>query len=83
MYKRDLLLAVTQLIWIMELENNSVYDSNVKGQNGCLRRPYKQLWKEEKRKAKEKRKDIPIWMQSSKEEQEEIWKPFSVIIAKK
>ena len=26
-----------------------------------------QLWKEEKRKAKEKRKDIPIWMQSSKE----------------
>ena len=30
-------------------------------------RPYKQLWKEEKWKAKEKRKDIPIWMQSSKE----------------
>ena len=27
----------------------------------------KSLWKEEKRKAKEKRKDIPIWMQSSKE----------------
>ena len=25
------------------------------------------VWKEEKRKAKEKRKDIPIWMQSSKE----------------
>ena len=25
------------------------------------------LWKEEKQKAKEKRKDIPIWMQSSKE----------------
>ena len=36
-------------------------------QNGCLGRPYKQLWKEEKRKAKEKRKDIPIWMQSSQE----------------
>ena len=26
-----------------------------------------QLWKEEKQKAKKKRKDIPIWMQSSKE----------------
>ena len=31
-----------------------------KNQNGCLRRPYKQLWKEEKQKAKEKRKDFPI-----------------------
>ena len=40
---------------------------NAKKQNGCLRRPYKELWKEEKRKAKEKRKDILIWMQSSKE----------------
>ena len=38
-----------------------------KKQNGCLRRPYKLLRKEEKRKAKEKRKAIPIWMQSSKE----------------
>ena len=26
-----------------------------------------QLWKEEKQKAQEKRKDIPIWIQSSKE----------------
>ena len=33
----------------------------------CLRRSYKYLRKEEKLKAKEKRKDIPIWMQSSKE----------------
>ena len=40
---------------------------NAKRQNGCLRRPSKQLWKEEKQKAKEKRKDMPIWMQSSKE----------------
>ena len=32
--------------------------------------------KEEKQKTKEKRKDIPIWMQSSKEEQGEIRKPF-------
>ena len=40
---------------------------NAKKQNGCLRRPYKYLWKEEIQKAKEKRKDIPIWIQSSKE----------------
>ena len=33
---------------------------NAKKQNGCLRRPYKWLCKEEKPKAKEKRKDIPI-----------------------
>ena len=31
-----------------------------KRQNGCLRRPYKWLRKEEKLKAKEKREDIPI-----------------------
>ena len=31
-----------------------------KRENGCLRRPYKQQWKEEKWKSKEKRKDIPI-----------------------
>ena len=41
--------------------------SNAKSLNGCLRRPYKELWEEKKRKAKEKWKDIPIWMQSSKE----------------
>ena len=40
---------------------------NAKKRNGCLIRPYKQLWKEDKQKAKEKRKDIAIWMQSSKE----------------
>ena len=40
-----------------------------KSKNGCLRRPYKYLWKEVKRKAKEKRKDIPIWLQSSREQQ--------------
>ena len=33
---------------------------NAKKQNGCLRRSYKQLCKEEKRKAKKKRKDISI-----------------------
>ena len=31
-----------------------------KKQNGCLRRPYQQLRKEEKQKAKENRTDIPI-----------------------
>ena len=31
---------------------------NVKRQNVCLRRPYKELRKEEMQKAKEKRKDI-------------------------
>ena len=55
---------------------------NAKIQNGFLRRPYKQLRKEEKWKTKEKRKDIPIWMQSSKEWQGEI-KPSSVISANK
>ena len=33
---------------------------NAKTQNGCLRRAYKDLLKEETSKAKEKRKDIPI-----------------------
>ena len=33
-------------------------ERNSKRQTGCLRRPYKHLWKEEKQKAKEKRKDI-------------------------
>ena len=51
---------------------------NAKQQNDCLRRPYKQLLREEKLKAKEKRKDIPICMQGSKEQQGEIRKPSSV-----
>ena len=41
------------------------------------------IWEKEKLKAKEKRKDIPIWMQSSKEQQGEIRKPSSMINAKK
>ena len=40
---------------------------NAKRQDDCLKRPYKQLRKEEKWKAKEKRKNISMWMQSSKE----------------
>ena len=35
-------------------------ERNAEWQNGCLRRPYKWLRKEEKLKAKEKRKDTPI-----------------------
>ena len=34
---------------------------NAKRQNGCLRRSYKQLRKEEKQKAKQKRNNKPIW----------------------
>ena len=45
---------------------------NAKIKNSCLRRSYKYLRKEEKLKVKEKRKDKPIWMQSSKEYQGEI-----------
>ena len=36
----------------------SLRKRNAKKQNGCPGRPYKYLWKEEKQKAKEKRKDI-------------------------
>ena len=43
-------------------------------QIGCLRRPYKELRKEEKQKAKEKGKDMPNLMQSFREYQGEIRK---------
>ena len=42
-----------------------------------------QIVRKEKSKAKEKRKDISIGMQSSKEQQGEIRKPSSAISAKK
>ena len=51
-------------------------------QNG-LKRSYKYLKIEEKQKANEKRKDIFIRMQSSREYQGEIRKPSSVTNAKK
>ena len=38
----------------------SLWKRNAEKQNGCLGRPYKCLGKEEKQKAKEKRKDISI-----------------------
>ena len=39
-------------------------------QNGCLRRPSKQLWKEEKQKAEEKMKDISTWCRVPKNSKE-------------
>ena len=39
---------------------SSTRTKNAKKQNGCLRRPYRYLGKEEKQKAEDKRKDIPI-----------------------
>ena len=56
---------------------------NAKKENGHPRRPYKQLRKEKMQKAKEKRKDIPILIQSSKEQQGKIRKLSSVINATK
>ena len=56
---------------------------DAKRQNGCLRRPHTQLRNKENQKAREKREDIPIWKQSSKEQQGETRKPSSVISAKK
>ena len=53
-------------LYVRQWSRPSPWKRNAKRQNGCLRMPYKYLWKEEKRKA-EKSKDIPIWMQSSKE----------------
>ena len=50
----------------------SPWKRNSKKQNGCLRRPYIQLWKEEKWKAKEKRKIYPfesiLWVPKNSKE---------------
>ena len=48
-------------------QNHPQEEGNARRQSGCLRRPYKQLKKVEKWKAKEKGKDIPNRMQSFKE----------------
>ena len=64
-----------------EDQNHPQEKRNAKRQKGCLRRPYKQQRKE-KLKAKKNRKDIPIWMHSSKNSKE-IRKPSSAINAKK
>ena len=63
----DLIDRVPEELWtdirdIVQEQGSRPYPRkrNVKRQNGCLMRHYKQPRKEEKLKAKEKRKDIPI-----------------------
>jgi len=62
----DLIDRVPKELWmevhdtVQEAVIKTIPKKNEKRQNGCLRRPYKWLRKEEKLKAKEKRKDIPI-----------------------
>ena len=45
---------------VCDIVQEAVIKRNAKKQNGCLRRSYRYLRKEEKLKAKEKRKNIPI-----------------------
>ena len=62
----DLIDRVPDELWmevhdtVQEAVIKTIPKKNEKRQNGCLRRPYKWLRKEEKLKAKEKRKDISI-----------------------
>ena len=63
----DLIDRVTEELWTEFVTLYGRHGSrpsprkrNAKRQNGCLRKSYKWLRKEEKLKAKEKRKDIPI-----------------------
>ena len=63
----DLIERVPEELWteVHDIVQEAVIKTvprkrNAKRQNGCLRRPYKYLRKEEKLKAKEKRKDKPI-----------------------
>ena len=62
----DLRDRVPEELWmevcdiVPEAGIKTILKKNPKRQNDCLRRPYKWLRKEEKEKAKEKRKDIPI-----------------------
>ena len=62
----DLVDRVPEELWteiyniVQEMVTKTIQRKrNARGQTGCLRRPYKQLRIEEKRKAKEKGKDIP------------------------
>ena len=70
----DLIDTVSEELWAKD--HDIVQETRIKtipkkkkckNRNGCLRRPYRELGKEEKQKAKEKSKDISIGMQSSKE----------------
>ena len=65
----DLIDGVSEEIWIEEVSGDQYHAQEKEMQKGkmfALMRPYKQLRKEEKSKAKEKMKDIAISMQSSK-----------------
>ena len=55
------------ILYMRQWSRPSPRKRKARRQVGCLRRPYKSLKKEKKLKAKEKREDILIWMQSSKE----------------
>ena len=63
----DLIDRVPEKLWteVCDIVQEAVIKTispkkKCKRQNSCLRRPYKELRKEEKLKAKEKNKDIPI-----------------------
>ena len=63
----DLVDRVPEELWtevhntVQEAVNKTIHETgNATRQNGCLRRPYKYLRKDEKQKAKEQRKDMPI-----------------------
>ena len=85
----DLINRVPDELWtevhdiVQETEIKTIPKKKKCKKAKCQKRPYKWLRKEEKWKAKEKRKDISIWIQSSKEQQGEIRKPCSMISAKK
>ena len=62
----DLVDRVPEELWkeVHNIEQKAVTKTtskkrNARRQSGCLRRLYKQLWKEEKRKARNKEKDTP------------------------
>ena len=67
MLRLDMIDRVPEELWmdIHDIEQETVIKTipqkrNAKRQNGCVRKLYKELRKEEKQKAKEKRKDVSI-----------------------
>ena len=54
----ELWTGVHDIVWEVVIKAIPKEKKNAKRKNGCLRRPYKQVRKEEKQKAKEKRKHI-------------------------
>ena len=67
----DLVDRVPEELWPelyrRQLTKPSQRKRNARRQSGCLRRLYKYLRKEERQKPRENGKDIPDWMQSSRE----------------